>query len=133
MPVINGSPFVMTDCTLSVLTDDFAKLVSKIELVPEPVLAEFVGGKPDAVFQLVGATKWTLNLSFAQDWASSTSLSNYLFNNIGQQKVFVFEPISGGKSVTVTVVIVPGSIGGDINAIAQSTVALKVIGQPVIA
>jgi hypothetical protein len=65
-----------------------------------------------------------LDLTYAQDWAEASSLSRYLHDNEGERVTAVFEPIDGGPSVTATITITPGAIGGDTTAVAGATVQL---------
>jgi len=79
----------------------------------------------------VSTATWTLGLRYAQDWASATSLSRYLFDNEGDTVSMTFRPKSGaGPSFTAQVVITPGAIGGDVNAYATASVTLGVNGKP---
>jgi hypothetical protein len=67
---------------------------------------------------------WVLELTFAQDWNYADALSRYLHENEGDSVSVVFEPVDGQPSVTATVQIAPGAIGGDTTAVASSTVTL---------
>lgn len=132
MPVIASNPLFMSNATLSVLADDYAAACSSITVTPAVTSVTFKGLKPTAVATFAGNPTWTLDIVHAQDLATATSLQNYLLANQGQTKSFIFEPIAGGKKVTVTAMIVPGEIGGAVETVATSTVSLPVIGVPVL-
>lgn len=132
MTVIAPAPIFMNDATLSVATDDYAAACSSIKVVPVNTIVTFKGLKRTSVKKFAGNSEWTLEITLAQDLATATSLQNYLLTNQGQTKEFVFEPISGGKKVTVSAMIVPGEIGGDVETVATQTVSLGVDGAPVI-
>lgn len=76
---------------------------------------------------------WTLDLTYAQDWADATALSRYLHENEGAAVAAVFEPVDGQPAINATIVITPGAIGGDTTAVASATVSLGVSGKPTVA
>lgn len=130
MASIAVSPFQMTDCLLTVEADNYEAHVSTVEFAPSSTAAQFKGLTPSAVFNFAGAPTWTCNLTFAQDWSTANSLSRYLFENAGAEIDVTFEPVKGGPAVTATLVAQPGSIGGAVDSVATSTVALGVVGKP---
>ena len=132
MAQIAVNPFIMRDCLLSVALDSYEKHVSAVEFVPSASVAVWKGLTPAAVFSFGSNATWACNLSFAQDWATANSLSRYLFENEGEEIVVVFEPVAGGPSVTATLIVTPGSIGGAVDSVAVSTVGLGVKGKPVL-
>lgn len=132
MPEKDVSPLYMTDAVLSESDTDYAKAISIMQLVPSASSTTKKGLKPDAVWTFAAKATWVLNLTFAQDWETTGSFSEYLFNNEGQKKTFVIEPSTGGRTVTVEVYIVPGQIGGTVDTAPDATVALPVIGKPVL-
>jgi hypothetical protein len=74
---------------------------------------------------------WTLELSFVQDWDSATSLSRYLYANQGSEVAVTLQPKdASGPSFTMTVHVVPGTVGGDTRAFAASSVSLPLVGAP---
>lgn len=130
MAQIAVNPFIMKDCTLTVAADSYEAHVSAVELVPSSSTVNWKGLTPAAVFSFGTNATWVANLSFAQDWATANSLSRYLFENEGEEIEAVFEPVAGGPSVTATLLIAPGSIGGAVDSVAVSTVSLGVKGKP---
>lgn len=130
MPEIVVSPFQLTDCTFQVAADNYEAHVSKVEFAPSSTSAKFKGLKPSAVFTFAGSPDWVCNLTFAQDWSTANSLSRYLFEHTGEAVEVTFEPKKGGTAITATIIVQPGSIGGDVDAVATSTVSLGVQGKP---
>lgn len=132
MPQIAAKPFIMRDCLLTVAADSYENHVSAVEFVPSASIVNWKGLTPTAVHSFSTNATWVCNLSFAQDWATVDSLSRYLFENEGDEIVVVFEPVAGGPSVTATIFVTPGSIGGAVDSVAVSTVSLGVKGKPVL-
>ncbi len=58
-------------------------------------------------------------------------LLRYLLAHKGERKDVTFVPKAGGPSVTATLIITPGAIGGSAGAdLATATVTLPLIGEP---
>lgn len=131
-------PYVLKDIVLTVEADDYARHVSTARLEPSTTAEKITwhGLSPDAEFSEGGTpeTTWALNLTYAQDWDTDNSLSQYLLDNAGETKTVVLQPKagSGQKTFTVDVVIAPGPIGGDYNTVQTGTVSLNVNGQPAV-
>lgn len=131
-------PHVLKDIVLSVAADDYARHVSTARLEPTTTAEKITwhGLSPDAAFSESGTpeTTWALVLTYAQDWNTENSLSQYLLDNAGEAKTVVLQPRagSGQKTFTVEAVIAPGPVGGDYNTVAVGTVTLGVNGQPTV-
>jgi hypothetical protein len=134
MAVIATKPFVLKDATFMVAADKYESAVSSVEIVPTNNQVSWKGLTPSSVFTGVTNSTWQVNLTYAQDWATTTSLSNYLFANEGQSKVVKFIPQTAATGTvptfTVTVFIVPGTIGGAVDGVATASVTLAVVGKP---
>lgn len=131
MATIAVTPIVLKDCILDIEADDYAAAVSAATLTPSASTVVFKGLKPGAVFTDVTEASWTLQITYAQDWASADSLSRYLFDNEGLVKDAILKPQSGaGPSFEVEIVITPGAIGGQVDQTATATVTLGVQGKP---
>lgn len=134
MAQINVTPLYMKDVTLTIGTDSYEKHVSGVTLTPSYATATWKGLNPNSTFTNTSAAVWTLDLTYVQDWDTTNSLSKYLFANQGATKTITFKPNSANTpTVTVSVIIVAGSIGGQMDAYAESTVQLPVQGQPTLA
>lgn len=125
MAEIDVNPFLLADFILSVDGDDYAAASSTIELAPSTTVVTFKGLKPTSIHKRA-VTDWTCNLTFAQDWVNTDSLSNFLFAHQGETvEACTVKPQSGvGPSFTVDLSIAAGSIGGAVDSTAVSTVAL---------
>jgi hypothetical protein len=130
MASIAVNPFILRDVLLTFGTDSYEKHVSSVEFVPAGSVVTWKGLTPASVFSFGANATWTCNLSFAQDWATANSLSRYLFENEGEELAVTFEPVAGGPSVSATLIITPGSIGGAVDSVAVATVSLGVKGKP---
>lgn len=141
MAQINVKPLKMADVLLKIksgATDvgDFEKAVSAVEFQPQTGSVEWKGLDPAAVFQFPTATSWKLMLAFAQDWAATTSLSRYLFDNDGKEVTMFFQPNKGtaisatNPAVKATVILSAGAIGGQVDSVAVGSVTLAIQGKP---
>lgn len=130
MVQIAVKPIVLRDVLLSVAADDYEKHVSGVTITPATGSVTWNGLTPDSAFTFPTATTWSLMLDYAQDWETANSLSDYLFENEGEQVTMTFEPVKGGTGWEVDATIVPGSIGGQVNAVAVASVTLGVSGKP---
>lgn len=130
MPKIDVKPIVLRNVLCTVAADDYAKHVSGVTLTPTTGSVSWSGMDPDASFTFPTSTTWAAQLDYAQDWDTTDSLSAYLFDHEGDKVTMTFRPEAGGPGFEVEVFIVPGSIGGQINAVATSSVTLGVVGKP---
>lgn len=125
MAQIAVSPFVLRDVVLSIGTDSYEKHVSAVEFVPNSSIQTFVGLGGNTHTDTSTAT-WTVNLTYAQDWGTTDSLSQYLMDNEGTQVTMVFTPkaAEAGTFFTATVTLSPGNIGGPAGSFATAQVTL---------
>ncbi|MBN9612566.1 MAG: hypothetical protein J0H64_03735 [Actinobacteria bacterium] len=140
MAKIAVKPFVLKDCTVTIkdgstAVGDYEAHVSKVSIDPNTPTQTWTGMTPSAVFVDAATTQWLCNVDYAQDYETANSFAQFLLANPGKQVTMEFTPKNGGtaKKATVTVICVPGSIGGTVGAFATASVALPVIGQPAIA
>lgn len=139
MAQIAVSPIRLSNVKLNIkngATDvgDFEKHVSEVLLTPTTPTTSWTGLGAN-VHQFVGTTTWQASLAHAQDWSTANSLSQYLLDHEGEQVVMTFTPGGGTISATnpafrCTVTLVPGQIGGAVDAVATSPVTLPVTGKP---
>jgi hypothetical protein len=130
MSQIDVKPIVLRDVLLSIAADDYEKHVSGVTITPTTGSVVWNGLSPDAAFNFPTSTTWALQLDYAQDWDTTNSLSRYLFDHEGEKVTMTFEPERGGTGWEVDVFIVPGAIGGQVNAVATASVTLGVVGRP---
>ncbi|WP_067197163.1 hypothetical protein [Microbacterium sp. XT11] len=135
MSQIDVKPIVLRDCLLRATLSgsdsfDFEKHVSGVTITPTTSSVTWNGLSPDAAFQAPGVTTWADTLDYAQDWETENSLSMFLFEHEGEQVTLLFEPKKGGLGWETDVFIAPGSIGGKVATVAESSVTLGVIGRP---
>jgi hypothetical protein len=132
MAIIAVNPFILRDTLFTVAADSYEAHVSNVTFTPSSSVVPWQGLTPDASFSFGSIATWTCDLTFAQDWSTANSLSRYLFEHEGDEIAVVFEPVAGGPSVTATLIVTPGAIGGTVNEVAVATVSLGVQGRPVL-
>jgi hypothetical protein len=132
MATIAAAPFVLKDCLVTIGTDDFQKAVTKVQFTPSASIQVAKAVSPGAVYTDAEEASWTLDLEWLQDWATSGNLGKYLHDNEGDTVSMTFEPITGGATVTASVVLTPGPIGGGVGVFAPATASLGVVGKPAI-
>jgi len=133
MTVITVAPFVMKDCQLLIASDDYAHHVSQVEFQAATSQVVWKGLSPDAVFTDSASPSWTFVLSYAQDWTTPDSLSEYLMDHAGEKVTAVFGPVgatTGDTLFTADIILQPGPIGGTVDAVAVGSVTLGVDGRP---
>lgn len=132
MPQIAPKPIILNDIDLTVGADDYAASLSRVMATPTVPIAKWKGMKKGSGVNIVGEPDWVLDVTYAQDIESEESFDNYLRDHIGEAVEMTFRPKSGGVGFKVTVVIVPGAIGGDLGSTdaATASVQLPINGQP---
>jgi len=132
MAVLDVKPLVMKNVELllgSGTPDDFRKHVDQVTLTPSSSAITWTGLGGNTVSDVATAT-WTAVLDYAQDWSSTTSLSQYLHAHEGEHVEVVFAPEDGGPTFEGVVIITPGAIGGAVNSVATTSVTLGMEGKP---
>ena len=124
------TPILMSDVELTLGANDYEGSVSSVEFVPTSNIVNWKGLTPTASYSFPATPTWQCNLSFAQDWETTNSLSRYLYDHQGETIAASFAPKAGGSSFTADLIVVPGSIGGAVDSVAVGTVSLGVQGRP---
>jgi hypothetical protein len=133
MADITPEPLFLSNSTATIGTDNYEAAINSVTFTPSTSTVTFKGLKPGSVFTRQTAATWVCELQFVQDWETVGSLSNYLHANEGTSVTITFVPEDGGPSVTATVIITPGAIGGAVDTFGVATVSLGVDGKPAIA
>lgn len=124
-----ANPYSLKTATMTIATDDFTAALSQVEFSPATSATTWRGIGGNVVRDQTIA-EWTCTLSFAQD-LDTAGLLRYLHENEGDTVVAVFTPEAAGPTVTATIVLSPGTIGGSADGnIVTGTVALAVVGKP---
>lgn len=118
----------MKNVTFTVAAHDYAAQLSSVALTPSSTTATWQGFN-GAVQNNVSAATWQADITFGQDW-SADGLSSYLYDHEGESVEAVFSPTTGGPTFTAQVTLTAPSVGGAVNAYAESTVSLPVDGKP---
>jgi len=129
MAQITPTPILMSASTLKIGADNFEFSVSSAQFAPTTPVVVFKGIGGNSI-PIAGTTDWILNLGYPQDFAAAGSLANKLLNSAGTVVVVDLYPKAGGPGYRASVLLKPGPIGGDVDALLAGTVALEVQGQP---
>lgn len=121
-PVVK--PFIMRDCLFQVEADNYEAHVSQVEFVPSSSVVRFKGLTPTSNHAFGTTAEWLGNLAYAQDWNTPDSLSEYLHEHEGESIDVSFTPVNGGRPITATLIVAPGSIGGNVDSVAVASVSL---------
>lgn len=126
MSVLPVQPLILKDIelTLEAAGDDFRQHVSGVTFTPTSSTTTWTGLGLNTHTDAATPT-WVCQLDYVQDWTSPGSLSQYLLEHEGTTAPATFRPTSGvGPSFTANLTIVPGAIGGQVNAFATTSVQL---------
>lgn len=104
------NPYALKSGTLSIAADDFTAAVTQVEFSPS-VSQSSVRTINGVVHREQSTSEWTVTVGFVQDLAAP-GLMRYLLDNDGQSKAATFVPESGGPSISATIIVAPGTIGG---------------------
>lgn len=133
MAILDVKPLFLKNVELVIggeTGNDFRKHVSGVTFTPSSSTVTWTGLGLNTHTDANTAT-WTCDLTFVQDWTSTTSLSRFLYENEGDTVPVEFRPISGeGPTFEAEIVITPGAIGGTVGAASESTVSLGCNGKP---
>lgn len=100
---------------------NYRQHVDQVEFVPSASTQSWTGLGGNTHTDVSTAT-WAATIRYAQDWDTVGSLSEYLFDNEGEHVPVKFKPRTGsGSTFEAVLVITPGSVGGQVNAIGAPT------------
>ena len=128
MSAIGLAPIRMREATLAIEADDYTTSINQVIFTPQ---ADVAWERPLATEDFapyVLGVKWSVALGFAQDLTTPGSLSTYLIEHAGQQKVVTFE--IPGRVIAAAVLILPAQFGGVANQIPAAVVTMPLYGQP---
>ncbi|RDV44139.1 hypothetical protein DOE76_13930 [Leifsonia sp. ku-ls] len=131
MASVPVTAFVMGECDFIIEDDNYSAALSSAAIQVDQGTVDWAGMAAGSSFTFPTTPKYSIPITYAQDWASDDSLSVYLWTNKGQTKNVTFAPKKGGRSWTATVIITSGNVGGALNSVADASVTLAVIGEPV--
>lgn len=132
MPAIAVEPLILKDCLLTIGANDYQASVSSAKFTPSGGVQTWKGLTPAAVYTSADTPTWTLDMKYIQDWDTPESLSNYLYAHEGETVSAVFEPKAGGATVSASIIITSGGIGGDVDAWGEESVSMGVQGKPTV-
>lgn len=125
-----SSPYSLKTAQLDIDVDDFTAAVSGVLLTPTSSSTTWrgIGGN---VLTDQSISEWKVQIDAAQDLAPA-GLQRYLLDHEGEKKTMVFTPTTAGPTVTVTVTLTPGQIGGAADGnVTTFTSTMPADGKPV--
>ncbi|QDZ14245.1 hypothetical protein [Humibacter ginsenosidimutans] len=135
MSAVEVEPLFMSNCTFSVASDSYEAALSGVTITPTTPITTWTGLAPGSVFTKAGKATWVCALDAVQDWSTATSLSNYLHAHEGDTIAVTFVPDADddeSPTISVNLIVVPGTIGGKVNAFAESSVSMPCQGKPTV-
>lgn len=124
-----ASAYSMNAANFTVAADDYSAAIDGVTFTPTTQSSTWRGISGN-VRRGQAPSEWSLTLGHAQDLAPE-GLTRYLLDNDGQSKVVTFTPVEDGPSITATVIIAPGTIGGTAGPdTATGTATMAVDGKP---
>jgi len=124
MAVVTVSPFILKDVILEIAVNEYQAACSSVEFTNTTNIVRFTG-LGNNTHTVASTPEWSCVITFAQDWETAGSLSQYLLANAGAKVPAEFKPQSGsGPSFTANLTLVAPNIGGTGGAIAVSSVTL---------
>lgn len=122
----------LRQAVLTVAADDYTAAVNEVTLVPEVLFDwawAFGRRNPTPV---AGGIRWTATIGYAQDFTTPDALAIYLVEHAAQRKTITFTPVTGGRTITADVMVIPGQLGGPSGEILTATTVLPLYGEPVL-
>ena len=129
MATIPVTPYSLKNATFSVAADDYTAAINQVRFTPSTSASTWrgIGGN---VIKDQTIAEWSCVVTFLQD-LEATSFARYLHANDGAVVAAEFIPKAGGPSITATVVLSPGDIGGAADGnLAAAEVTLAVQDKP---
>lgn len=110
---------------------EFAEAVASVRFTPAQSTNTWKGGTPAAVFSSITKPVYSCAMKVGQDYDDAASLTNYLMEHAGESVEAVFS-FNSGATITATLLLAAPEIGGDIDAVLDTTITHGVSGVPVI-
>lgn len=137
MATIAVAPIILNDCTVVIGTDNYEASLSQVQFDPASNVVRWKGMTPTSKFAFNTSAEWSCTVTFAQDIVTANSLSLYLLANEGKAVTAKFKPkkpaTGTAPTITATILITPGSFGGQVDTVPVATVTFGVTGAPSIA
>jgi hypothetical protein len=110
---------------------EYAEAVASVRFTPAQTVNTWKGGTPDAVFSSMTKPVYSCAMKIGQDYDDAASFTNYLMEHAGESvaATFIF---NSGSTIAATLLLAAPEIGGDIDAIMDTTITHGVKGVPVI-
>lgn len=105
--------------------------ITDFKVVAKPNLSSSPGTYGAPPVDVPGVASWSVVVSYLQDWGTTDSLSEYLFNNDGAEMFFRIDPADTGvKGFEGKCYIIAGSYAGPAGGNWVDTVTLPCSSKP---
>ena len=125
------TPYSLKNATLSIDSDDYTAAVTQVEFTPSTATST-VRTIDGVAHKDQSTAEWNCTIGFVQDLAAG-GLLRYLLDNDGVSKDVVFIPKDTLPSISATLVMSPGTIGGTAGADLATASVTLVSTKPVFA
>ncbi|MET0911033.1 MAG: hypothetical protein ABWZ99_16325 [Ilumatobacteraceae bacterium] len=134
MPVVdinpNNSGTIMLGLT-AIPTQDYACQVINFLLEPVANTTERAGTFCSAPATINAASSWQVSFQYLQDWGAANSISQFFFDNDGQEVFFSFAPdVTDVPTASGSFNCMAGSYGGDAGSSWDFSGTCGLVGTP---
>ncbi|HEY4267090.1 MAG TPA: hypothetical protein VGM94_02750 [Galbitalea sp.] len=120
-----ATPRVVKNLLVTIGATSYSKHVNNCTITPTTPVQNWKGGTPDSLVPDVGAPTYVCALTLVHDYQNADSLYNFLLANAGTTATLVYQPDADGDfSVSVDVVLISPTVGGDVDKFNQSTIQM---------
>lgn len=119
--------FTLSDGT----STEYAAAVASAKFAPAQTTNTWKGGAPGAVFTSMSKPVYSCAMKIGQDYDGAASLTNFLMAHAGEQVNVTFK-YNNGATIAAKLILAAPEIGGDIDAVLDTTITHGVVGVPVV-
>lgn len=121
----------LTSISCVINETEFAEAVASARFTVAQQVNTWKGGSPDAVFTSMTKPVYSCVMKVGQDYEDAASLTSYLAAHAGEEVEASFR-YNSGRVVQATLILAAPEIGGDIDAVMDTTITHGVVGVPVV-
>lgn len=106
-----------------------------VKLTPETSVQRTKTACPTGQYAAVDDPEWTAEITYLYGMDDGTGtvatiLADYLLTHAGEELPILFRPIAGGDGYSGTILVIPGTLGGEYGSFSEQSVSLPMVGQP---
>lgn len=125
-------PELLTEISAVIDGIEYAEAVASVKFTPSQSTVVWKGGTAAATFTDMTKPSYSCAMKIGQDYSDAASLTNYLLAHAGEHVDCSFR-FNSGSTITARLILAAPEIGGDIDAVADTTITHGVEGVPAIA